>query len=1167
MSASETSLRVVVRARPMNGRETKEGARRCVDFYENTGQICINDSATFAFDSVFSDTVDQETVYEKTALPLLDRIFAGFNATVLAYGQTGSGKTYTMGTEDNDGTDEMRRGIIPRLVNALFQRINSQEVPESFTVTVSMFEVYGDNVYDLLRADKVKLNVHGDEKSCTVVNLTAVPVIDLKGALKQLATGCHYRTKAETAMNAMSSRSHAVFTVFVEKTATADSDSAFSAKLQLVDLAGSERLKKTEAEGNRMKEGININAGLLILSQVIAALATKQKHIPYRNSVITRVLQDSLGGNSFTVFLACISPADTNSAETLNTLRYADRAKQIKNKPIVNKNPKAEEIAVLQAQLKRLQKENLELRQGIAPADVKYGDLANSAEILSLKDEVARMTEQLRDRAIKQSECIVRINHLTQRNARLEAAKTKFATIISDVRTTLQNEEMTDPPELIRSIYQLIGDDSSEQTSTTIQEEDHDDTVGLGAAGVGADDTIYDAERLPELQAELDDLDKQIALKDENRKKEADEQREFIEAMQQREAEKTELVQRCSLLETEINKLRQDCKKVNTATKLAEERRQRLKELERQHAEDKKTLAELKKLQETRKRMEDTLKKTEDELKNLKTQRLRLLREQRAEASKFQTYKQKHEREMANIKSKLQKREMDVVRQKRVDEQKLAVLQQRLAESNRANKTLRELNLKRANRKTSPPSDAAAFQTLVEEELELEKTSLRCQLLCEELRRQRQDLMHRINEIESRKFEGAKRLCRRYSRARRRGGNARDLMDFDETFTVYCNHDDCMDCTIQQEDIEGVERMQVDLPMEEMVDEESYMSSCDRRMSNVDPNVSIVVEGEEEFELKRKAELDALRLNLDTINEEIKDSLRNETISQNEERAAARFEKVPIEHRPIFEAVFSQSVTAIRRELELEFQLARTKTEMTNKLNVKASQEEKKKREDEEMRAKIRELTNSLEVAKAEMHGKMKFLLGLIMTGKIDEKLFQQFDSLNNQYCDVEQKIKKVARRRTTHNHFSALTPKPELKRNERSRRGVEHYGKVVNSEDLTVDDSRHFVQKRPVPTLKAVDLDRTTDENVKRRVAMSPIKIDDDTRIVEDDEDIENETFNNATFVKDVSDGVAAPNATFVVHKSDNNGSSIIIDEPTASDDLPPVRRKHRRTELGPAP
>lgn len=165
-----------------------------------------------------------------------------------------------MGTEDNDGTDEMRRGIIPRLVQALFQRIMATETPEAFKVTVSMYEVYGDNVYDLLRPDKVKLNVHGDEKNCTIVNLTAVPVIDLKGALKQLSTGCHYRTKAETAMNAMSSRSHAVYTVFVEKSATGDMD-AFSSKLQLVDLAGSERLKKTEAEGNRMKEGININAG------------------------------------------------------------------------------------------------------------------------------------------------------------------------------------------------------------------------------------------------------------------------------------------------------------------------------------------------------------------------------------------------------------------------------------------------------------------------------------------------------------------------------------------------------------------------------------------------------------------------------------------------------------------------------------------------------------------------------------------------------------------------------------------------------------------------------------------------------------------------------------------------------------------------------------------
>ncbi|CAP23036.2 Protein CBR-KLP-19 [Caenorhabditis briggsae] len=1158
MSATETSLRVVVRARPMNTRETKEGARRCVEFYENTGQLVINDSATFAYDSVFPDTVDQETVYEKTALPLLDRIFSGFNATILAYGQTGSGKTYTMGTEDNDGTDEMRRGIIPRLVNALFQRIMATQTPEAFTVTVSMFEVYGDNVYDLLRPDKVKLNVHGDEKNCTIVNLTAVPVLDLKGALKQLATGCHYRTKAETAMNAMSSRSHAVFTVYVEKTATPESDSAFSAKLQLVDLAGSERLKKTEAEGNRMKEGININAGLLILSQVIAALATKQKHIPYRNSVITRVLQDSLGGNSFTVFLACISPADTNSQETLNTLRYADRAKQIKNKPIINKNPKAEEIAILHALIKRLQQENSDLKQGIAPSDGKIGDVASSTEIMVLKDEVARQTEELRERRMKQSEFIVRMNHLAQRNARLEAEKEKLKNMVADVRTTLLNEEMMDSVEIVRSIQQVVG---NSEDSTTIQEEDQDETTTVGPA---ADDTMYDAERLPELQAEIDDLDKQIAMKDENRQKAIDEQREFIEAIKQRESEKTQLVVRCGELETEINKLRQECKKATTASKLAEERRQKLKELERQHAEDKKTLSELKKLQETRRKMEDTLKKTEDELKNLKTQRLRLLREQRAEASKFQAFKQKHEREMAQIKSKLQKREMDVVRQKRVDDQKLAVLQQRLAESNRANKTLRELNLKRANRKGST-TDATAIQSLIEDELELEITAQRCQLLCAELRRQRQDVMKRINEMESKKFEGSKKVCRRYAKARRQCGRLDESMHFDETFTKFCDHSEC------EENADDCQSMT------DTMECDDFRQTCQifqRRMSNVDPDVSIVLAGEEEFEENRQKELASLRASLDTINEEIKDSLRNETISGSEERSASRWEKVPIEMRPVFENIYSHAVNHIRKELDLEFKLVKTENEFTAKIATKASQEEKRKREEEEAKSKVRELQSSLEAAKADSHEKIKLLLGLVMSGQVDEKVIQQFESLKNQYCDIEQKVKKLARRRTTHNNgvpLTGLTPKPELKRNERSRRAVDHYGKVVNSEDVTMDDSRHFRSRRAGST--AAELNRTTDENVRRKVAMSPIKFDDDTRLSGVEEDMENMddgSLNNGTFVKSIaqtsviqleadSSTMGESNKTFVI-------SSDVSQDAVSSDDIPPIRRKHRRTGLGPA-
>ncbi|CAI5442733.1 unnamed protein product [Caenorhabditis angaria] len=564
----ETSLRVIVRARPMNAREMKEGAARCVEYFDATGQIVINGASTFAYDKVYPDTVDQETIYTQSAHPMLDHVFGGFNATILAYGQTGSGKTYTMGTEDSDGTDELRRGIIPRLVDNLFKRIDDSTVPEAYKVTVSMYEIYGDHIYDLLRPDKVKLTVHGDEKSCKIVNLTSVPVSDLKGALKQLEIGCHYRTKASTAMNAMSSRSHAVFTILLEKAAVPSDESSFAAKLQLVDLAGSERLKKTEAAGHVMREGISINGGLLILSQVITALVTKQSYVPYRTSALTRVLQDSLGGNSYTIFLACISPADTNAQETLSTLRYADRAKQIKNKPIINKNPKAEEISALRAQIKRLEKENSDLKKGIAPSTAAPEQISNTVEILALKDELIKKDEDIRNKCITLSDCIVRLNAVTNKNVRLESEKSKLATALTGVKQILENEEMLEPSDVIHLVSQLVG---SEIETTLIGDDENIDETQ-----VGMDESIYDAERLPELQTQLDAIEKEIALKDANREKELETQKEFIEAMQQREEERTQLAVKVGELEGEIAKLKNETRKVNVASKLAEERRQKV---------------------------------------------------------------------------------------------------------------------------------------------------------------------------------------------------------------------------------------------------------------------------------------------------------------------------------------------------------------------------------------------------------------------------------------------------------------------------------------------------------------------------------------------------------------------------------------------------------------
>uniref|UniRef100_A0A0R3PMX3 Kinesin-like protein n=1 Tax=Angiostrongylus costaricensis TaxID=334426 RepID=A0A0R3PMX3_ANGCS len=244
-------------------------------------------------------------------------ILQGFNCTILAYGQTGSGKTFTMGTEETrTSMTSENRGIIPRLVEAIFRQVSELDV------FVSMLEIYDEKVVDLLSDGREPLQVR--EQCGSVQGLSKIFVGNLNETMAQLEKGGIHRSKGETAMNTQSSRSHAVFTIFLEKTGIDDEDTSFTAKLHLVDLAGSERLKKTQAEGTRKMEGIRINEGLLALGNVISALSESgsSRHIPYRDSKITRLLQDSLGGNSYTVMIACVSPADTNAEETLSTLRY-----------------------------------------------------------------------------------------------------------------------------------------------------------------------------------------------------------------------------------------------------------------------------------------------------------------------------------------------------------------------------------------------------------------------------------------------------------------------------------------------------------------------------------------------------------------------------------------------------------------------------------------------------------------------------------------------------------------------------------------------------------------------------------------------------------------------------------------------------------------------------
>eukprot|EP01035_Chromulina_nebulosa_P019789 gene19789-25730_t len=299
---------------------------------------------------------------------LVDGCFQGFNATVFAYGQTGSGKTHSiigpqyLSSDINKEND--KEGIIPQSLRYIFNQVNSEEnIGKVITIKVSFLEIYNEDLKDLLHPDIPSRDIAIREDKDGKIFVTSAReelVVTLQEAFKFLEKGNLARTTAETMMNSVSSRSHGIFTIsldiFVpafepnnnENNGNEDikesiAGSFLQSKLHIVDLAGSERVKRTGANGLRLKESVGINQGLLSLGKVIRALTNPNnnssnllQHVPYRESKLTRYLQDSLGGNSLTVMLACVSQAEENIHETLNTLQYATRARSIQNKVTAN---------------------------------------------------------------------------------------------------------------------------------------------------------------------------------------------------------------------------------------------------------------------------------------------------------------------------------------------------------------------------------------------------------------------------------------------------------------------------------------------------------------------------------------------------------------------------------------------------------------------------------------------------------------------------------------------------------------------------------------------------------------------------------------------------------------------------------------------------------------
>eukprot|EP00055_Hartaetosiga_balthica_P015589 m.92959 g.92959 ORF g.92959 m.92959 type:complete len:1184 (+) comp8904_c2_seq2:131-3682(+) len=422
--ATEETVRVGVRVRPFNARELQSGNHSIV-LMDGGDTVMVSDpthakpSKTFTFDHAYwssdgfstndhgmhiPDTdqyASQELVYGDMGSPILTNALGGYNAALFAYGQTGSGKSYTMvGYGANDG-------VIPRLCKDLFERTNAPNV--DYHVTFSMLEIYNERIRDLLSAggsNGLRLRQH-PKRGFYVDGLTKTAVSSYADVDHRMKLGTHYRTTAQTAMNDTSSRSHMVVTLNIKQmflNKSGQSTTKYS-DIHLVDLAGSERAG-TSALEDRLKEGASINQSLSTLGNVIAALAERSNAgagkrddivIPYRNSVLTKILRNALGGNSKTFMLATISPSHLNYEETMSTLRFADRTKQIKTKAIVNESPTDKLI-------RELREENLKLRQILKNGDVSGDTLAQiqaderqvDLDIAELEDEWSKRLDLAR---------------------------------------------------------------------------------------------------------------------------------------------------------------------------------------------------------------------------------------------------------------------------------------------------------------------------------------------------------------------------------------------------------------------------------------------------------------------------------------------------------------------------------------------------------------------------------------------------------------------------------------------------------------------------------------------------------------------------------------------------------------------------------------------------
>jgi len=362
MSAN-ASVRVCARFRPVNKVEKAENAKVSIKIVAD-GEVHVHrigqEPKKFFLDHMFPPNTEQANCYEYTGKPLVAEVLKGYNATMFAYGQTGSGKTHTM---EGDIESERMMGMVPRMVNDVFDGIMDADENLEFVVQVSFVEIYLERIKDLLEAGNENLKIREHKAQGIYIEGVSQPYVgspeEIFGLMEVASCA---RAVSATRMNDVSSRSHSVFVFRLIATHKVTQSKKMS-KLMMVDLAGSEKTRKTQATGQRLEEAKEINKSLSALGNVINALTTQKKHVPYRDSKLTRLLSDSLGGNSKTCIIVTCSPCDYNVEETISTLRFGTNCKKVKNKPKVNQELSISEYKM---QIKKMQNREAQLLKTIS---------------------------------------------------------------------------------------------------------------------------------------------------------------------------------------------------------------------------------------------------------------------------------------------------------------------------------------------------------------------------------------------------------------------------------------------------------------------------------------------------------------------------------------------------------------------------------------------------------------------------------------------------------------------------------------------------------------------------------------------------------------------------------------------------------------------------------